>query len=271
MKYLKTYNEKLGDKLNAPSDEEVLSKLKNLSTEKILEESLKNNFKAGIKYVLDNRKKELNKNIIYILEKYFLGEHQNEEIEFETWFKEQLTNLKTIPSKKNNNIIIYKKDNEILYKYNISNNNLSINIDICFTFLEKFNINIILFNLITKYMVKKYLNLKINKIKNYIPYDYINKNDLKIFNNYKHCKHLNFLKDKNFNFYDLTNEQIKNILTFVSKNDILEYLNYILTDVVFLNPKTTKEIKINRKIGNILENKFKEYIDIIYSCCCDDD
>ena len=125
MKYLKTYNESLRDKMKPKSDGDILNSLKNLPDEKILSESLKNNFFAGIKYVLDkdidfnsnlqsfnlnrlfdfltviDNKEQIkyvlyNKNLygflpkdfIYVVEKYKLGLHQNENKDFEVYLND---------------------------------------------------------------------------------------------------------------------------------------------------------------------------------------
>lgn len=72
MKYLKTYNEKLGDKLVPPTNDDILSKMKDLSTYEIIEKSIDNNFFSGLEFLYKNRKNELSKNMIYIIERYLL-------------------------------------------------------------------------------------------------------------------------------------------------------------------------------------------------------
>lgn len=171
MKYIKTYNERLGDKFSAPNDSEILSKLKSLSTDKIIEQSTKNNFKLGFKYILDERKSELNNDEIYILEKYGLDLHQHKKREYETWFKKQLSGLESFPSKDNKNFIIYKKDNIILYNYDLTEHTFWIeynNIWCIFEFTFKIKTNYI--KLLTKHLVEKYLNLKIITIEQFIVY-----------------------------------------------------------------------------------------------------
>jgi hypothetical protein len=68
MKYLKTYNESLRDKMIPKTDEEIWDHLKNLSPKEILIKSVEYNYIKGVKYVVennldDNIKKYIIKNI----------------------------------------------------------------------------------------------------------------------------------------------------------------------------------------------------------------
>jgi hypothetical protein len=109
--------------------------------------------------LLDKIKNELSEDQIYIIEKYQLGLHQDEEKEYESWFKEMLTDLEISKSK---HITIYKKDYEILYKYNEKNNWFWIDYDKIWSIFQLiYHLNYNEITLITKGMVEEQLNLKI--------------------------------------------------------------------------------------------------------------
>jgi hypothetical protein len=199
MKYLKNYNESLRDLMTPKSEEEILKSLKisNIDNTDLLIKSLDNNFLAGIKIALENEIKILNVNFFkqkifnltntdvikfiinnnklcyildaddkYILEKYKLGLHQDEEKNYEIWFKEMLTDLDISKSTINSNIITYTKNNNVLYYYDKKNNEFWYkHIKIWLVFNSRFNLNSYNINMLTKYMVEKYLNL--NNIKTY--------------------------------------------------------------------------------------------------------
>jgi hypothetical protein len=201
MKYLKSYNESLRDLMTPKSEDEILKSLKGLDNSEILRKSIKYEFLKGVKIALQNKlttsdiefiiinifyiknkeifilllekiKDELTEDQIYIIEKYVFGLHQNEEKDYESWFKEMLTDLEISRSLIFNYLLIYKKDGEVLYIYKEKNKYFYIDYDnIWLIFEEKYHLNSQETRLLTKNMVEKYLNLKditINYIKNMI-------------------------------------------------------------------------------------------------------
>jgi hypothetical protein len=190
MKYLRSYNESLRDLMVPKPEEEILKSLKGLDNSDLLRKSIENEFVKGIEIVdfdklkgddiiyiknkifyiknkeivrlLYNKiKDELNDDQIYIIEKYKLGLHQDEEKDYEIWFKEQLTDLDINRSTKDYDILIYKKDGITLYNYNEKNRYFWFDYDkIWIVFKSKFHLNSQEINLLTKGMVEEHLNLK---------------------------------------------------------------------------------------------------------------
>jgi hypothetical protein len=190
MNFLKSYNESIRDLMTPKSEDEILKSLKDLSNSDLLQKSIKYEFLKGIelalqyeisnadillikdeifeinnnnivRLLLNKIKNELNDNQIYILEKYKLGLHQNEEKLYERWFKEMLTDLKISRSIKNLDILIYKKDNDILYNYDEKNGWFYIDYNKIWTiFGSNFHFNYHEIRLLTKNIVKEQLNLK---------------------------------------------------------------------------------------------------------------
>jgi hypothetical protein len=108
---------------------------------------------------------ELTEDLIYIIEKYKLGLHQNKEKDYEIWFKEMLTDLKISRSTKNSDVLIYKKDDEVLYNYNEKDGCFYIDFNkIWSVFKMNFYLKDNEIRLLTKSMVVKYLNLNLNDI-----------------------------------------------------------------------------------------------------------
>jgi hypothetical protein len=190
MKYLKTYNESIRDLMTPKSEEEILNSLKNLSNSELLYKSIKYEFIKGIELALQNEltknhinyieeqifyikneeivklllnkiKAELSEDQIYIIEKYQLGLHQYKQKTYERWFKTMLTDLDVTRSRKNSDVLIYKKGNVVLYEYNEKKGWFDMDHDkIWSVFKSKYHLNFDEIKLITKNMVKKHLNLK---------------------------------------------------------------------------------------------------------------
>jgi hypothetical protein len=190
MKYLKTYNESLRDLMTPKSEEEILKSLKNLTNSDLLQKSIDNEFLKGVELVnfdvlrgydiiniknklftiknkeivrllLDKVRNELTEDQIYIFEKYKLGLHQDEERPYEIWFKEMLINLEISRSTKYLDVLIYKKDDDILYNYNEENEHFWISYDkIWWIFETKYHLNYNEIRMLTKGMVEEHLNLK---------------------------------------------------------------------------------------------------------------
>jgi hypothetical protein len=190
MKYLKSYNESLRDLMTPKSEEEILKSLKGLDNSDLLRKSIENEFIKGIelalqneltevdiefilielyytknkeivKLLLDKVINELNEDQIYLIEKYILGLHQNEEKDYEIWFKDKLTDLNISKSTIYSNILIYKKDGVTLYNYNDITNWFYINNErIWSVFESNYHINYSEIKLLTKNMVQEHLNLK---------------------------------------------------------------------------------------------------------------
>lgn len=165
MKYIKSYYEKLGDKISAPSTDDVLGKLDNLTTSQILKYSIEYNFIDGIKYILNNRETYLSNDETYILEKYFFNLHQNEEKDFEKYIIDYLNSIEYFPSKYNDNIIIYKKENVVLFNYQILNKYFYFNSDKLLDDIKKnYNIEGIYIKILITKIFEKHFNVKIDKL-----------------------------------------------------------------------------------------------------------
>jgi hypothetical protein len=192
MKYLKRYNESIRDLMTPKSEDEILKSLKKLSNSELLEKSIDNDFIKGIEFalqyeisnadillikdkifdiknkeivrlLLDRIKDKLTGDQIYILEKYVFGLHQDEEKDYEKWFKEMLTDLEVSRSKQNNDILIYKKGNVVLYNYEEKNRWFYISCNkIWSVFRSKYHFNFEYneIDLLTKCIVEEHLNLK---------------------------------------------------------------------------------------------------------------
>jgi hypothetical protein len=196
MKYLRSYNESIRDLMTPKSEEEILKSLKGLSNSDLLKKSIKYEFLKGVELALQNKlkyddihliiykiftyiknkeiirllfnkvKNELNKDQIYIIEKYIFGLHLNEEKDYEIWFKIMLTDLEINRSTKNSDVLIYKKDDDVLFNYNEKYNIFMIDYyEIWKVFESKFHFNDIVIRLLTKNMIEKHLNLNDIKIK----------------------------------------------------------------------------------------------------------
>jgi hypothetical protein len=196
MKYLKTYNESLRDKMKPKTDEEIFSELANESDIEIFLHSLQNNYLKGIKHILDKKnlnyryinlikqhiysvknkeiikyflssrtiKKHLKENTIYILEKYKLGLHQNEEKDFEKYIKDILDydNFN-----KDENNILYVKNNDLTFTIEIFENiykHLIIDKNKYYEIIN-FGINVKEMFLIFKTLIKDKLNIEIDYMK----------------------------------------------------------------------------------------------------------
>jgi hypothetical protein len=199
MKYLKSYNESLKDLMTPKSEEEILNSLKKLSNSDLLKKSIDNEFIKGVELALQNKLKyddihlikykifyiknkeivrllldkvrnKLTEDQIYIIEKYVFGLHQNDEKEYENWFKEMLTDLEISRSTKDPDVLIYKKNNIILFNYNEKSGSFNINYDkIWLIFEEKYHLNFYEISLLTKCMVEEHLNLKGITTKEHLP------------------------------------------------------------------------------------------------------
>lgn len=194
MKYLKTYNESLRDKMKPKTEEEIDKELFSHKDIYILAQSLKNNYFKGVKYALESNlpntiefraylnqlitmmfSGNLNEDIlllliendkirekleefkIYLIEKYILGLHQNEQKDCEKYFNEFLKDLKIFNSK-NNKYIIYKKDNMTVFNYEKEFNNYLINHDIFQVLIEKYKLDYSESYILIKLMLEKYLD-----------------------------------------------------------------------------------------------------------------
>jgi hypothetical protein len=172
------------------SEDEILNSLKNLDNSELLRKSIDNEFIKGIEialqheltyddiyfikdriYYINNKKivllllnnidEELTEDQIYILEKYQLGLHQDEEKDYEIWFRKLLTDLDVNRSKLNSDVLIYKKNNVVLYNYNEKNGYFYIDVGrIWSVFQSKYQLNNNEISLLTKGMVEEHLNLK---------------------------------------------------------------------------------------------------------------
>jgi hypothetical protein len=190
MKYLKSYNESLRDLMVPKSEEEILKSLKKLDNSDILYKSIEYEFLKGVELALQNKltkgditfikddifkiknkeivkllldkfKDKLTVEQIYIIEKYKLGLHQNEEKDYEIWFKTMLNDLNVSRSTIISYYLIYKKNGIALYNYDEKNNNFWIDHDkIWSVFESKFHLNYDEIKLLTKGMMEEYLNLK---------------------------------------------------------------------------------------------------------------
>ena len=183
-------NMNLRSLMTPKSEEEILKSLKGLDNSDLLRKSIENEFIKGIelalqneltevdiefilielyytknkeivKLLLDKVINELNEDQIYLIEKYILGLHQNEEKDYEIWFKDKLTDLNISKSTIYSNILIYKKDGVTLYNYNDITNWFYINNErIWSVFESNYHINYSEIKLLTKNMVQEHLNLK---------------------------------------------------------------------------------------------------------------
>jgi hypothetical protein len=192
MKYLKTYNESLRDKMKPKSDEEIFSKLNKLSNVSILQQSLKNEYLKGIQYVLDNNrlnyrfldlitnsitfitnveilkyllenktiKNYLGKNTVYLIEKYKLGLHQNEIKDFENYIIKELeyTNIE------NDGNINYKKNDKNVLVYDEDEKEVIIDTQIKTMLYDKYNFSAKMIAFFIKNIIKKIFNLDIKTI-----------------------------------------------------------------------------------------------------------
>jgi hypothetical protein len=191
MKYLKSYNESLRNLMTPKSEDEILKSLKGLDNSDILQKSIKYEFLKGIKLALQNEltendisfikenicnienlqiiillldiiKNKLGKEGLYLIEKYKLGLHQDEEKPYEIWFKTQLTDLDIDKSKQDNQIILFKKDKDILFYYNERNKRIFINFSKIWIKLSlNFNLNFGDIKILTKYIIINQLKLDV--------------------------------------------------------------------------------------------------------------
>jgi hypothetical protein len=193
MKYLKSYNESIRDLMTPKSEEDILKSLKGLSNSELLQKSIKYEFLKGIEIALQNELtindiqfiqnyllysinidiikllitnnqiiNKLDKISIYLVEKYKLGLHQHKEKHCEKWFKNILDNIYEFD--KYNNTIIKYKSNGYNFSYDILTNYFWFDYDSIWYIFEKiYNLNYMQISLLTKYMLEKYLNIKIIK------------------------------------------------------------------------------------------------------------
>lgn len=195
MKHLKSYNESLRDKMVSKSDDEIWNNIKNLNPNELLYQSINNSYLRGVKYVvknhLDNKnieyivngiysvknndilsyllsiekiRERINDINIYILEKYKLGLHQNEEKDFEKYIKNLFKNLTVLESKTKPNLIIYKKDNFVFANYFKDRIAFLINSNYLWNTLlvKKYKLDFPQFRTILKPLVTKYLSINEN-------------------------------------------------------------------------------------------------------------
>lgn len=187
MIYLKKYNEAIKDFLKPISDHDRDKILSKKSIKDIIYLSIQQNYVNGLKLAVDmglsnsdiNYMKNLitdrmdakilefllsipeirnkyNTCTIYIIEKYKFGLHQQDELkECEIWFIEQLINLKSYVR---NKIIIYKKDDVVLFNYN--DGYFYVDYDKIWSILEsKFELGGISIMFLITSLVQKYLKL----------------------------------------------------------------------------------------------------------------
>jgi hypothetical protein len=189
MKYLRTYYENIRNLMTPKSDDEILKSLKDLDNYDILQKSIDNNFLKGVelalqheltnrdivliiikifyinnkelvRLLLDKVRNKLTEDQVYILEKYKLGLHQNEEKPYERWFKDQLSDLSVSRSKEYSSVLIYKKDDIVLYNYEEKNEDFYIDYNKIWSIFEsKYFLKNNEIKLLTKSIVKKYFNL----------------------------------------------------------------------------------------------------------------
>lgn len=202
MKYLKSYNERLGDILSAPNDDEILNRFKNMSNYNILKTSLENNYIKGVEIVLNNKvnfemltlitkylsNPKINKNIIqllfnnneiinflnkdlvYVIKKYILDSNDNIEKPYEKWLIELLKNIKSIPYRKEHGQYIYyckNTDDEgnIILSYLPKEKAIYVNHYDIWSYLSKdFYLGYDVIKLLCKYLISKYLNIEINDV-----------------------------------------------------------------------------------------------------------
>jgi hypothetical protein len=108
-------------------------------------------------------KEKFNQNEIYIIEKYKLGLHQNEMIECEKWFLDQLTDLEVFKSKHYQNILIYKKGDNVLFNYDEKSYDFYHDFYKIYKIFEsKFDLNYLCVKLIVKGMVEEHLKIMVN-------------------------------------------------------------------------------------------------------------
>jgi hypothetical protein len=172
------------------SEDEILNSIKELDNSDLLQKSIQYEFIKGVELALQNelidndinfikdniyyiKNKEivrllldkikdiLTEDQLYIIEKYKLELHQDEEKEYERWFKKQLIDLEVSKSTENPSVLIYKKNGEVLYNYNEKSSWFDINYDkIWSIFNQKFHFNNNEIRFLTKGMVEEHLNLK---------------------------------------------------------------------------------------------------------------
>lgn len=164
MKYLITYNESIKDYLKPKSDEQFIKGFENLSPYNIFKMSMEHNLKIGFKYLVDNDLiDEISK---YIVGKYELGLYQNQFKDYEEYLLNILINMEKIRSTIDSDIIIYKKDDIVLFNYNEKDKSIYMNyneilIKLMKLFKLKWNSHVII---LVKGMSEKYLNIKIDKV-----------------------------------------------------------------------------------------------------------
>jgi hypothetical protein len=171
------------------SEDEILNSIKGLSNSDLLQKSIKYEFIKGIELVLQQKltyddihfikyyifniknkevvrlmlekvRKILTDDQIYIIEKYQLDLHLDKEKDYEIWFKEMLTDLDVSISKTDSDILIYKKNGDVLYKYNEKDRYFYIDYNkIWFVFKSKFHLNNKEISLLTKGIVEEHFNL----------------------------------------------------------------------------------------------------------------
>lgn len=163
MKYLKLYNESVRDFLKPKSDEDIIKGFKNMKTYNILKMSIDHNLKSGFKYLVDNDL--ICVNLKYIIEKYQMGLHQNEPPKgYEKWLLKQLTGLEIFRSTVNSDVIIYKKDDNVLFNYNEKNKSFYIEFKNIETVLRGLSLVSHEIYVLVQGMAEKYLNIEIDKV-----------------------------------------------------------------------------------------------------------
>lgn len=170
MKYIKTYNEKLGDKILPPSDEEIWNKYENFENKKqFFIDALKYNkfeivnkilntvilYDSFYLYTIDEylfkiKDKKLLEYLInlesirkyvpervYLIEKYIFGLHLNEEKKYETFLNKISKNLELVNTDRESTY--YIKNDYILYEYYYDFENFRVDNNI-FNYMVKLNI-----------------------------------------------------------------------------------------------------------------------------------
>jgi len=163
MKHLKTYNESIKDILKPKSNDKIGEDLFKLSPSEILRKSIEFNYLNGFRYLCVNDL--VDETTKYILEKYELGLHQDEPLkDYEKWFLNQITDL-NISRSKHNNILMYKKNNEVLFNYDEDNYTFYYDYDKIYSiFKSKFNLNNQLINILVKSLVEEHLKIRVDTI-----------------------------------------------------------------------------------------------------------
>ena len=235
----------------------------------ILKQTIENNLiKYGLKNIIDNASKDLNKNSINLLTEFTKYKSENEKI------KKNLLIQQILTTEMKNEIEKIKNENENLKKaQNININNLNDN-----------NLNISnnskgerLDNLskINKELNNKYLNLQNDfKLLNQNNEDIIKYNQKLINENEQYKKEIKYLKEIYIkekkmlcdNYNEINNNDIYDINKIELKNkiDILENINKELKNIIENQKNEINNMKNNNynKLNNIIKQKESEIVNL---------